>query len=232
MSTLITFDLDDTLWDTYPVLVRAEYAMEAWFENRFFGFSQQFPLSVQKEIRKEIATKNANITATRLQLYIYMLKEFGLPSEEAGVMASSALVHFNEWRQKVDFFPHVSEVLEALSQHYSLGVITNGNADVYHSYVGLGKYFDFVLRADQVNMVKPNADIFELAAQKSKFDISEMIHVGDHPEDDVSGALNAGAKSIWFNRHGARRWSEEWRLQPTAEVHSLLELPTAIQSIA
>lgn len=230
MGVLITFDLDDTLWDTYPVLVRAEYAMEAWFENRFPGFSQQFPLAAQKEMKREVL-QPSNCTETRLQLYIKMLKRFGLPSEEANLVAASALMHFKEWRQKVDLFPHVLEVLEELNQEYSLAVITNGNADVFHPYIGLGRYFDFVLRADQEGVAKPNADIFELAAKRAGIDVSNIIHVGDHPIDDVSGVLGAGGKSIWFNRHGARRWHPEWHASPTTEVHSLLELPTAIRSI-
>ncbi|MCV2403702.1 HAD family hydrolase [Marinomonas sp. C2222] len=230
MSVLITFDLDDTLWDTYPVLVRAEYAMEAWFEERFPGFSQQFPLTVQREMKGTVL-QPSNLTETRLQLYIKMLKQFGLPSEEASLVAGTALEYFKEWRQKVDLFPHALEILEELNQDYSLAVITNGNADVFHPYVGLGRYFDFALRADQVGFAKPNTDIFDLAAQKAGADISNLIHIGDHPIDDVSGVLAAGGKSIWFNRHGARRWADEWRAFPTAEVHSLLELPTAIRSI-
>ena len=30
---LISFDLDNTLWDVDPALVRAEHAMEKWFDE-------------------------------------------------------------------------------------------------------------------------------------------------------------------------------------------------------
>ncbi|MBD5772727.1 HAD family hydrolase [Marinomonas colpomeniae] len=235
MSALITFDLDNTLWDVAPVIVRAEYAMESWFEERFPGFSQQFSSSEQDVFKKSILIKRpeiaSNLTALRFNVYMLALKRFGLPSEEAESVAAAALAHFCEWRQKVDLFPHVVDVLEELNQDYSLAVITNGNADVFHPYVGLGQYFDFAIRADQVGAAKPEVDVFSVAAKTAGRDLSQIIHIGDHPIDDVYGAANAGARSIWFNRHGARRWADEWGSRSSAEVHSLLELPTAIRSL-
>ncbi|NLQ19006.1 HAD-IA family hydrolase [Marinomonas sp. M1K-6] len=235
MKTLVTFDLDNTLWDVAPVIMRAEYAMASWFDDRFPGFSRCYSLSVQEAFKKAIVTKNpaisSNLTALRLEVYKRALRQFGLPSEEADAIASAALGHFCEWRQKVDLYPHVVDVLEALSQDYSLAVITNGNADVFHPYVGLGQYFDFAIRADQAGVAKPSVDVFLAAAKTAGVDLSQLIHIGDHPVDDVYGATNAGAKSIWFNRHGAQRWGEDWGNQSNAEVHSLLELPTVIRSL-
>jgi putative hydrolase of the HAD superfamily len=235
MSVLVTFDLDNTLWDVAPVITRAEYAMESWFEDRFPSFSQQFPFSAREVVKQTILAEKPeiafNLTALRLDMYKFTLKKFGLPSEEANLIAEAALAHFCEWRQRVDLFPHVVDVLEELNQDYDLAVITNGNADVFHPYVGLGQYFDFAIRADQVGAAKPDADVFSMAAKTAGLDPAHIIHVGDHPVDDVFGAANVGARSIWFNRHGARRWSDEWGARSNAEVHSLLELPAAIRSL-
>lgn len=235
MSVLITFDLDNTLWDVAPVIMRAEYAMESWFEERFPGFSQQYSLSARETLKQKVLAESpamsSNLTVLRLSIYKLALKQFGLPSEEANLVAEAALAHFCEWRQKVDLYPHVVDVLEELHQDYSLAVITNGNADVYHPYVGLGQYFDFAVRADQVGIAKPSVDLFSFAAKSAGVDLTQLIHIGDHPIDDVFGASNAGARSVWFNRHGAQRWEDEWGGRSNAEVHSLLELPTVIRSL-
>ncbi|TYL48624.1 HAD family hydrolase [Marinomonas sp. IMCC 4694] len=235
MSILVTFDLDNTLWDVAPVIVRAEYAMESWFDERFPGFSTLFSSTLKEALKVQVqldAPEMAfNLTALRLAVYRLALKRFGLPSEEADAIAKAALAHFCEWRQKVDLYPHVVDILEALSQDYALAVITNGNADVFHPYIGLGQYFDFAIRADEIGMAKPEADIFSIAAQKAGVDISKLIHIGDHPVDDVLGASNAGARSVWFNRHGAQRWGDDWGSSSHAEVHSLLELPIVIRSL-
>jgi len=235
MSVLVTFDLDNTLWDVAPVIVRAEYAMESWFEERFPGFAQQYSTSVQEELKRVVLSRSPdiafNLTALRLEVYKLALKKFGLPSEEGDLVAESALSHFCEWRQKVDLFPYAVDVLEELNQDYSLAVITNGNADVFHPYVGLGQYFDFAIRADQLGAAKPDISVFSAAAKTAKMDVSQIVHIGDHPVDDVFGASNAGAKSVWFNRHGARRWDDKWGARSNAEVHSLLELPTVVRSL-
>ncbi len=235
MTVLITFDLDNTLWDVSPVIVRAEYAMESWFEERFPGFYLQFGGDAQQAMRQTILEQEpaliADLTRLRLSIYQRALKAFGLPTEEANMVAQSALAHFCEWRQKVDLFPHVSDVLAELHQDYRLAVITNGNADVFHPYVGLGHYFEFAVRADQYGVAKPAPDLFQHAANQAGVAAESLIHVGDHPIDDVLGAANAGARSIWFNRHGARRWGEDWGTRSHAEIHSLLELPSAIQAL-
>lgn len=235
MKKVVAFDLDNTLWDVDPVIVRAEYAMESWFEERFPGFEALYPYDVRQAMRKKLAEEQpvlaADITASRYEVYKLSLKQFGLPSEEAVSVAQSAMANFAEWRQKVDLYPNVREVLELLQREFSLVAITNGNADVFHPYIGIGHYFDFAVRADQVGVAKPDSKLFEIAAAKSGVDFSQMVHIGDHPIDDIAGASRAGIKSIWFNRHGARRWSDEWPIRSDAEVHSILELPAAVRSL-
>jgi phosphoglycolate phosphatase-like HAD superfamily hydrolase len=98
VSVLITFDLDNTLWDVAPVIMRAEYAMESWFEERFPGFSQQYSLSAREALKQKVLAENPamspNLTALRLSIYKLALKQFGLPSEEANLVAEAALAHF------------------------------------------------------------------------------------------------------------------------------------------
>ncbi|SBS33023.1 Flavin mononucleotide phosphatase YigB [Marinomonas spartinae] len=235
MKKLVAFDLDNTLWDVDPVIVRAEYAMESWFTERFPGFMSLFTASNRLGIRNALIAQTPSlafdITSLRCETYKQALKQFGLSSEESAVVAESAMTVFSEWRQKVDLYPHVKNVLEVLRQDYQLVAISNGNADVYHPYIGLASYFDFAIRADQIGAAKPDPILFETALKKAEVDYTQMVHIGDHPVDDVSGAAAAGVKAIWFNRHGARRWDESWGVRADAEVHSLLELPDVIRSL-
>ena len=52
-------------------------------------------------------------------------------------------------------------------------------------------------------------------------DPGAVLHVGDHPVDDVLGALDAGFQAVWINRRAAA-WTHEW--EPHAEVKNLIEL--------
>lgn len=236
MSLLITFDLDNTLWDVDPVIVRADQAMVHWFEDRFPGFGQRFPASVLQELKASLLKTNGSlkidISGIRIELYKQALVQFGLPSSEAEQAARMAFQYFHEWRQKVDHYPEAHTVLEHLAEQYSLAVITNGNADIFHPAVGLGHVFQFAVRADQEGVAKPDVRLFQMASERASVAMSDMIHVGDNPVDDVLGANLAGCRSIWFNRHGAQRWLDSWQGRPDAEIHNLKELPAVIANWA
>jgi len=103
------------------------------------------------------------------------------------------------WHQRnnVVFYDGVMEMLDRLSVNYSLGVITNGNADV--NYIGIGDYFDFTMSSETAGVAKPHEDIFHRAMQLSDHDFEETIYVGDDPTCDVIGPQNLGMRSIWYN---------------------------------
>jgi len=109
------------------------------------------------------------------------------------------------WHQRnnVVFYDGVIAMLERLSQKYSLGVITNGNADV--NYIGIGDYFDFTMSSERAGVAKPHQDIFHKAMQQSEYNFSETIYVGDDPKCDVLGPQELGIKSIWYNP-GLQPW--------------------------
>lgn len=235
MTRLITFDLDNTLWDVDPVIVRADYAMSHWFDDRFPGFNQMFGSEELQELKTNLIDDSpnlkANISELRIETYRLALEKFGLPKGEAREIAKSAFDFFHMWRQRVDLYPQTEKILWQLANRYRLAVITNGNADVFHEHIGLGGSFEFAIRADQVGIAKPNVEIFHKAAEQAKVATSNIIHVGDHPHDDVKGINHAGGQSVWFNRHGARRWLDEWGEGPNIEIHSLEELPVAIDAL-
>lgn len=232
MSVLVTFDLDNTLWDVDPVLVRAESALHHWFEDHYPGFNSMYDSQQLAVIRQELSQSTkflqANLSQLRMEVYKQAFLGFGLSDNEANEAAQSAFVFFNEWRQKVDLYPNAFDVLSRLANSYRLGVITNGTADVFHQSINIGEVFEFALRADQQGVAKPAKKIFEQAAEMAKVELKNVVHVGDHPDDDVYGIKNAGGKSVWFNRHGAMRWLDAWGRGPDAEIHSLEELPDVL----
>ena len=52
-----------------------------------------------------------------------------------------------------------------------------------------------------------------------------MLHVGDSLENDVLGARNVGAPSVWLNREGVSNTTD---IQPNYEVTSLTEIPAIV----
>lgn len=107
-----------------------------------------------------------------------------------------------------------------------LGALSNGNADIRR--VGLGDYFDFALNADALGVGKPDAAAFAAALGRAGVLPVEAVHVGDNPQDDIAGALNAGMHAVWFNPTG-----QEWQdgVAPTAQVRCLSALPAVVAGL-
>ena len=126
-----------------------------------------------------------------------MLVENGVDLSSASKDSEEAFEIFLDERHKVTYFDNVLEVLKKLKGSFKLGVLTNGNASI--KTLGIDHLFDFYLNAEMVNDSKPGAKMFEEAMSITKLKANEICHVGDHPINDVQGALNVGFKAIWLN---------------------------------
>ena len=100
-------------------------------------------------------------------------------------------------RHDIEPFAGVVQCLEQLSQHYVLGVLTNGNADVFR--LTLGKYFRFAFNAEALAASKPQAAHFNAALAAAQTSAERCIHIGDHHEHDMLGAHRLGITTVWFN---------------------------------
>lgn len=223
MIKLITFDLDDTLWHTAPAIVGAEALLRDWLTD---NAPKLGPVPVEHlwEIRSRLVeadpTFKHRISALRRQVLFHALQEAGYSSAEALELADQAFEVFLHGRHQVEIFPEVVPTLEILAKTFTLGVITNGNADVRR--LGLADYFAFALCAEDLGIGKPDPAPFLEALKRGGVDAGEAVHIGDHPADDIAGAQKAGMRAIWYNPAG-NLWEAD-RL-PDAEISSLTQLP-------
>ena len=198
---VITFDLDDTLWPLFDVIMHAhktanDVLIEKHPQMQGILFSAE-----ERKKWKELVSQEPNL-ANRLselrQKVIYeLLIENNVPSEEANLLSKESFKIFIEERHKVVYFDDVLETLKSLKEKYILGVITNGNADI--KTLKIDHLFDFYLNAEMVNESKPDKKIFDEAAKLAGVLPEEICHIGDHPVNDVEGALQAGFQAMWMN---------------------------------
>lgn len=97
------------------------------------------------------------------------------------------------------------ELLNELSCKYKLVIISNNEHQEQInklSHLGIIDYFEDVITSEKAGYSKPDKRIFDFALEKLNLHNSEAVLIGDSWETDIIGALNAGIKSIWFNRHG------------------------------
>lgn len=220
---LITFDLDDTLWDVAPVLQAAEAALLAWLAAQAPRLGTEAAARLQHSRACVLAAEPAlkqRVSELRRRTLRHGLGAAGYAAAQAAELAEGAFAHFLAARQRVALFPEAQPALEHLAGRFTLGALSNGNADVRR--IGIAGYFRFAFNAEQLGVAKPDARAFRAALDAAGVAAAEAVHIGDHPQDDIAGAQAAGLRAIWFNPAGLP-WPGT--CAPDAQVASLAELP-------
>lgn len=117
------------------------------------------------------------------------------------------------------------ETLKLFSENYRLGLITNGAPDLQREKIkgaGIESFFEHIIISGEVNVAKPEKEIFIIAANKFNLTEDKLIMIGDSIGSDIEGAKNAGIKSIWLN---SRNKVLDKNIYPTGIIHSLSQLP-------
>lgn len=235
MLKCVTFDLDDTLWEVDPVIRQANLTLWQWLEENAGTFTQLHKpadLVEGSTLRAELLADQPEIahsmSLVRLRLLEKGLENCGFDAQEAEALAVKAFEVFMRARHEVEFFEHALEMLKALrSEGLTIGALSNGNADV--GLTGASDLFDFQYNADKVGTAKPHPLMFERALEHTGLRPEQVVHIGDHPINDVQAARDVGCWTIWVNLPG-QEWPEEARADE--KVTALDQIPAAVKRIA
>jgi FMN hydrolase / 5-amino-6-(5-phospho-D-ribitylamino)uracil phosphatase len=216
----ICFDLDNTLWDVWPVIMRAEQKMYDFLAQRYPRVVANVTIEMMRSAREQTAAAypqmRHDFTFLRKQTLRDHAREFGY----AEAMAEEAFDAFIQARNEVDLYADVLPALEQLRTRYRLFTASNGNADL--GQIGIAHFFERTIAARQVGALKPDPAIFHKVIEGTDLQAHEVVYVGDDPLLDVVGARGAGMQAIWIDRQ-ASEWPPE--IEPAAHtVRSLTEL--------
>jgi FMN hydrolase / 5-amino-6-(5-phospho-D-ribitylamino)uracil phosphatase len=216
----LCFDLDNTLWDVWPVIRRAEQAMYDYLVERYPKITAAHTMETMRAARERTAAlypqMQHDFTFLRLQTLRDHAREFGY--QEA--MAHEAFDVFIRARNEVELYEDVLPALAILKSRYRLFTASNGNADL--EKIGLSGYFERSLAARHVGALKPDPVIFRKVVEGTDLALGEVAYVGDDPHLDVEGARQAGMQAVWINRTEAE-WPDAIE-PPACTVRSLTEL--------
>lgn len=227
MIRVIGFDLDDTLWHVEPVIIKAEKTVSQWLREEVEGY-QVAPAdlrAIRERLMQADPSLGHRLTELRRQVLHEAIHRAG--HADARGTADRAMEVFLAARNDVDFFDGVLDTLAHIATRYTLGAITNGNADIHR--LGLGDHFSFAFSAEQVGAPKPEPDLFHAALEHTGTEPHEMIYVGDDPVKDVDAANRVGLKTIWLQSQARPDLGETEADQIIADIR---ELPAAISRIA
>jgi putative hydrolase of the HAD superfamily len=221
----IIFDLDNTLWDVEPVILRAEHAMYDFLARHYprvtAGHDVDSMRAVRMGMAREFPEKQHDFTWLRTRALQHHAQDAGYPES----MADEAFEIFFRVRNDVVLYEDARPALESLARKYRLFVISNGNADL--GRIGIAHYFERCLAARDAGVLKPDPRIFHMLVEEAGLDTGEVVHVGDDPHADVEGARRAGVLPVWLNRAGSH-----WPLDtepPRLTIATLTDLARALE---
>ncbi|MDF2446566.1 MAG: superfamily hydrolase [Moraxellaceae bacterium] len=228
---LLTFDLDNTLWDVEPIVLRAEKFMREWIRREHPEFAGRFDFRHFNALREAVLSERQDIAHDLTQLRLEVLRRAfagaGYAPSAAEAAAQGAFEEYFRERNTVAYFPGVLETLAGLRAEFDLYALSNGNADI--ARVGLGHVFSRHFSAISVGAPKPDPRIYQAALEAARVAPEQVIHIGDHPEQDVAAAAALGIRTVWVN-FTDQPWPE---LPPAdAEVRSFAEIPLAVRRLA
>ena len=196
----VSLDLDNTLWDTPPVLVQAEATLRAWLSDHAPRVATQWDDQALAQLRqtvvREVPSQSHDMTFIRLESLRRVMAKTGYPE----AIAQQAFDVFLHARNQVTLYPEVDQALAALAARVPLYAVTNGIACVQR--VGVGQYFAASIDAASVGAAKPDGRVYAQLLACAQLPAAAVLHVGDDAWADVHGARAAGIRSVWMNRGG------------------------------
>ena len=205
------FDLDHTLWDfdtnarDTMVDVYSEFNLDKTVTPEFEQFYQKY-LYHNKILWERFQKGFISADELKWKRMWRTLLEFKIGNEGLAKNLSGRFLEILP--TKKNMFPYTVEILNYLSdKNYILHLITNGFEKTQWNKLRNSKidhYFTEVITSEASNSVKPEKEIFEYAMKKSGAELKDSIMIGDNPEADIKGAMNAGMDAVFVNHIGAQ----------------------------
>lgn len=228
----LSFDLDDTLYGNYPIMVEADKAMRAFFDEHLPAFGENSPYQAydisywfafrNQAIAAEPMLKH-DVVAVRIEAYYRGIKALGFTKQQARALAEKAMAHFEFHRSNFTVPESVHQLLSDLKQHFTLIAISNGNVDT--KIIGIDGYFDHIYHAQKGLKQKPATDMFTLAKQAVALPAEQILHIGDCGNADIFGALASGYQSAYLDKYGI---GKPLKLMPHIGLTDIEQLRTLI----
>lgn len=219
----ISFDLDDTLYSNYPVMIAVDTKMQQYFQSLLPSSEQTYDYHFWLPFKQQALALDPllkhDVGQLRFRSYYLGLKALGYSADKAQQMATIALDFFVTERSNFEVPNAVHLLLKALRKRWPLIAISNGNVDT--QAINIAQYFDLIYHAGGTFKQKPEPDMFAHTCQTLAIKANELLHVGDCGANDVIGAIRYGCQAAWVSTYDV---GEPLRVLPTFALSDVNEL--------
>ena len=225
----VLFDLDDTLWPLAPAIERAEKLLFEWLRTHVPAVADRYSIEELRARRMQMLETAPHYRFDMVGLRHAGLTEAFIECNEDCSKVDHALAVFSRARNAVDLYEDVRPLLPKMSEHWLLGTVSNGPADL--DEIGISHHFQTSIAACRFGTGKPDPKIFHAACDTLGVDPAETVYVGDDPFLDVEGAQRAGLRGVLMKREG-QRWAQPLpdHITPDAICTSMVALVKWLRS--
>lgn len=172
-------------WDNDGILVDTE--------RLYFAATKKVLATVDIELTREMYIDYFLIQGNGTW---HIAREKGLSADEINNLRNKRNILYGEMlEQDSNIIDGAREVVETLHGKYLMGIVTSSRKDHFdliHKPLGILKYFDFILTAEDYKKFKPDPEPYLLAVEKSGFLNHECLAI----EDSERGLISAKAAGI------------------------------------
>jgi 2-haloacid dehalogenase len=222
----LLFDADDTLFDYN----KAEFiALRKTFEENGLHCSDtchERYREINFGLFKELERGEISSSELRTKRFELLFREFNIPLHFRDVSKR----YLSNLADNSMLIPGAEEIVRELSLSCKMLIVTNGIADVQRPRLEKSvilKYFDDIIISDEIGAAKPASKFFDIAFKQMGYpDKKEVMIIGDSLTSDMSGGINYGIDTCWYNPN---RMINENGLNITLEVNELETLKSIVE---
>ena len=203
----VLFDLDDTLFDhrycTRTALSHLQDKYECFRRATLDEFETEH-MKLLDELMNAVLPGTLSIEEARTERFRRAFVKFNAKAEagESKIAAGIYRKMYEEsWRLSSGALPF----LKSLNKKYKIGIITNNLRSEQEEKLkrcGIEHFIDVMVTSEDTGLTKPSAEMFKITLGKLGVLPEETVMIGDSWTADITGAYNAGIKSIWLNIYG------------------------------
>ncbi len=219
--THLLFDLDGTLFDfdageTYTFHKVCD-AFHVPFSEETLALYQGINLSYWKAYERGEITTTA-LSVARFRDFLAAVGGSGDPA----LMSKSYQDHLGEDCTPIPDALRVCHILR--EKGYSISIITNGRSATQHSRLSrseLPPMISELFISEELGCQKPKKEFFDAVFEQLQIPVSQALVIGDSLTSDISGGIQYGIDTCWFNPKGTTNTMPQ---APTYEIRQLSEL--------
>ena len=199
----VIFDNDGTLSHINHTAINAYHKLVESVSNKPFFIDESMEFFIADKLLSMGYNTNTheNEEAFFRAFYKYVLL-LSCGNTTSNLSATSDEIFNIMWHKDKTLFPETLYVLKTLKDNgFKIGVLTDGHHKIASSLTTLDaiKYLDSFTSSSELNVKKPNPDIYYHALYKLGVAPNECIYIDDKLEDVIS-AQNLGFKAFRINR--------------------------------